>query len=137
MIFDMYLHSDMGCTKIANKLSVMHRKNASGEVKWTAGIVSRVLRNATYMGYNVYGQSFSNNYLEQRRVINTNKSSFILVKAAFEPLVSETDWRQCEVKRNSRITQTRGNTPGLRETHAKLEPKDTWLRKLLCECGAF
>ena len=28
MIFDMYLTSDMGCTKIANRLSELRRKNA-------------------------------------------------------------------------------------------------------------
>ena len=136
IMFDLYLHSDMGCAKIANELTVLRRKNASGEVQWTSGIISRVLRNATYMGYNVYYQSFSNNYLEQRRVINTDKASFQFVKADFEPLVSEADWRQCEVKRNSRIAETRGAAPGQRSTHAKREPKDVWLKKLCCDCGS-
>ena len=135
MIFDMYITSDMGCTKIANRLSELRRKNASGVVKWTAGIISRILRNPTYMGYNVYHQSFSNNYLEQRRVLNLDKSSFQLVKADFEPIVSEEDWRQCEKKRNDRMTPTLNKATGLRKAHCKLEPKDIWMQKLRCECG--
>ena len=135
MIFDMYLNTDMGCTKIANRLSELRRKNASGVVKWTAGIISRIIRNPTYMGYNVYNQSFSNNYLEQRRILNLDKSSFQLVKADFEPLISEDDWRQCEKKRISRRAPTMNPSPGGRTTHAKLESKDVWQRKLRCECG--
>jgi AraC-like DNA-binding protein len=35
MIFDMYLNHNMGSKKIANELTRLHRKAASGEVKWT------------------------------------------------------------------------------------------------------
>ena len=135
MIFDMYLNSNMGCSKIANKLSELRRKNASGLVKWTAGIISRILRNPTYMGYNVYNQSFSNNYLEQRRILNLDKSSYQLVKADFEPLISEEDWRRAEKQRNSRMTPTMNSTPGLKKNHPRTVSKDIWQRKLRCKCG--
>ena len=47
MIFDMYLNEGIGATKIANELCRRKRVAASGQVKWTASNVSRILRNST------------------------------------------------------------------------------------------
>jgi hypothetical protein len=75
----MYLNQNMGSKKIANELTRLHRKAASGEVKWTCTNVGGIVANPTYMGYLIYGKSFSNNYLEQKRVINGDKSTQIIV----------------------------------------------------------
>jgi hypothetical protein len=58
--------------------------------------VGRIVANPAYMGYLVYGKSFSNNYLEQKRVINGDKSTQIIIKGDFEPIISEEDWRKAE-----------------------------------------
>lgn len=60
MIYDMYLDGK-GTMVIANELTRLQRLNASGLVKWNAGVVSRILNNQTYMGVMAYGKSYSNN----------------------------------------------------------------------------
>ena len=77
MIYDMYLDGK-GTMVIANELTRLQRLNASGLVKWNAGVVSRILNNQTYMGVMAYGKSYSNNYLEQKRVNNHDASTYML-----------------------------------------------------------
>lgn len=142
MIFDMYLNDGIGATKIANELCRRQRVAASGQIKWTASNVGRVISNPTYMGYMAYGKSFSNNYLEQKRVNNHNRDTYMYVKADFEPLVSEEDWYKCEQIRKRRRRELsipmKRKTPFGEEvvTAPKRESHDKWNRKLQCACGA-
>ena len=141
MIFDMYLNDGIGATKIANELGLRRRVAASGIVKWTASNVGRILANPTYMGYMAYGKSFSNNYLEQKRVNNHNSDTYMLVKADFEPIVTEEEWYQCEKIRKSRRAEL--NIPTVRKTpfgeenvtKPKKETHDLWNKRLRCSCG--
>lgn len=80
LIYNMYMNDGIGTMKIANKLIEMHKLNASGVVKWTAATINRILNNKTYAGYVVYGKSYSNNYLEQRRVNNYDTSTYMYAK---------------------------------------------------------
>ena len=136
IIYDMYLNKDMGSRKIANELTKLHRRAASGEIKWTCSNVGRILANSTYMGYIVYGKSFSNNYLEQKRIINSDRSAQIIIKGDFEPIISEEDWYRAERIRNSRITPLL--IPSIEtqsKTHTQRQTSDLWANKLLCSCG--
>ena len=56
------------------------RLTATGTTKWTCHNVGRILQNATYRGYIGYNKSYSNNYLEQKRIHNLNKDSYEYVK---------------------------------------------------------
>ncbi len=139
MIYEMYLQGDMGTMKIANELTRLGRKNASGEIKWTAGVVTRVLNNPTYMGYQAYGKSYSNNYLEQKRIVNHDTSTYMVVKSDFEPIVTEEEWKRCQKIKERRVTKTLGVAIDGRKKqakHGKPETKDLWASKLRCECGA-
>ena len=89
MIYDMYLYEGIGTGKIAQRLTELGRLNASGVNKWSHGVVSRILNNQTYMGVMAYGKSFSNNYLEQKRVNNRDKSSYLCMKGDFPAIVTE------------------------------------------------
>jgi hypothetical protein len=137
MIFDMYLNRNMGSKKIAGELTRLHRKAASGEVKWTCSNVGRIVANPTYMGYLVYGKSFSNNYLEQKRVINSDKSTQMMVKGDFEPIISEEDWHKAEAIRKSRLAPCL--IPSIEahrnKTHTQRQTVDLWAKKLRCTCG--
>ena len=117
----------------------LQRLNASGLVKWNAGVVSRILNNQTYMGVMAYGKSYSNNYLEQKRVNNHDASTYMCVKADFEPIVSEEEWYKCqEIKaRRVRTSFKSANeaTQKKKSTHGIKENKDLWGSKLLCTCG--
>lgn len=141
MIFDMYLNDGIGATKIANELSNRRRIAASGKIKWTASNVGRILANPTYMGYMAYGKSFSNNYLEQKRVNNHNADTYMYVKADFPPIVTEEEWYRCEKIRKSRraelnIPKTIQTPFGEKKVMKPIrESHDLWNKRLRCSCG--
>ena len=133
----MYMNDGIGTMKIANKLIEMHKLNASGVVKWTAATINRILNNKTYAGYVVYGKSYSNNYLEQRRVNNYDTSTYMYAKGDFEPIISEEVWNKCQEIKKNRVTSCFGTTVnGKPKNHGKIESKDVWVKKLKCSCGA-
>ena len=138
MIFDLYINHGMGMIRLSNELMRQKRIAASGEIKWSQSNVSRILRNETYMGYIAYGKSFSNNYLEQRRINNHDNSSYLLVKGDFEPIISEEDWRKCEAIRKRRTTPVLSMAIANRKGSivGRADSKDVWMRKLRCDCGA-
>ena len=139
MIYDMYLQGEMGCSKIAYELTKLGRKNASGLVKWSAAVITRIINNPTYMGYQAYGKSYSNNYLEQKRIINNDFSTYMLVKSDYEPIITEEEWYRCQEIKRRRVTKTMGtSTDGKKKqpNHGKMESKDLWVNKLKCKCGA-
>lgn len=139
MIFDMYLQGEMGASKIANELTRLGRKNASGLVKWSPCVITRIVNNPTYMGYQAYGKSYSNNYLEQKRILNNDFSTYMLVKSNYEPIITEEEWYCCQEIKQRRVTKTIGvSTDGKKKqpNHGKNETKDLWATKLKCRCGA-
>lgn len=129
MIYNLYLNSDMGSKKIANELTRLKRRAASGEIKWTCSNVGRILANPTYMGYITYGKSFSNNYLEQKRILNHDPDLQMVVKGDFEPIISEDDWYKVEKIRHSRLAPSL--IPSIdkqRKTHTQRPTTDLWAK---------
>ena len=142
MIYDMYRVQKMGMSKIANELIRLGRLNASGIVKWSSSNVGRVLRNPTYMGYQAYGKSFSNNYLEQKRINNHDASTYLYVKCDFPAIVSEEEWKEVEKirKEKSRVVENRMySNPYMGDTKMvvwKNPSKYIWGKLLRCSCGS-
>lgn len=130
MIFDLYVNKDMGIRKIASTLIEKHRKNASGEIKWDGGKVSRILDNRSYSGYITYRKSQCVNFLNHTRV-KTDKSEHIYVKADFPAIVSDELWQKAQEKKNmnSMIVHDKIRT-------GKKPPKDKWVKVLRCQCGS-
>ena len=93
MIFDLY-DSGMGGTLVAKELTRLGRKNGVGEIKWDAAKISKIIKRKNYLGYTVYGQSYSNNYLEQKR-IKRDESEFICVKGGFPQIISDEQFARC------------------------------------------
>jgi DNA invertase Pin-like site-specific DNA recombinase len=134
MIYDMYLYEGLGTGKIAQRLTEMGRLNASGLNKWSHGVISRILNNQTCMGIMAYGKSFSNNYLEQKRVNNFDKSSYLCVKGDFPPIVTEEEWHQAQAIKESRVKQS-FKTDAKVPVHGTKENHDLWGSKMQCSCG--
>lgn len=134
MIYDMYLYDELGTGKIAQRLTKLGRLNASGLNKWSHGVVSRILNNQTYMGVMAYGKSFSNNYLEQKRVNNFDKSSYLCVKGNFPAIVSEDEWYRVQAIKSSRVKQS-FNPSAKVPIHGAKENHDLWGSKMQCSCG--
>lgn len=133
MIFALYLEG-LGETKICKELCRRQRKDGHGNVSWSVSKISRILRNATYMGYKCYLKSFSNNYLEQKRIKNLDESTYLYVKGDFEPIIPEEVFKRCEEIRKTRTTKMIVNKG--ERTYGKRASQDVWLRKLRCSCGS-
>jgi len=134
MIFDMYLYDGLGTGKIAQRLTEAGRLNASGLNKWSHGVVSRVLNNQTYMGMMAYGKSFSNNYLEQKRVNNRDMSTYLCVKGDFPAIVTEDEWHQAQAIKESRVKKSSAPDAKI-PVHGAKENRDLWGSKMQCSCG--
>lgn len=134
MIYDLY-DEGHGMMKISKILTERKRKNACGEVSWGASKLSRILHNSTYKGYQAYLKSFSNNFLEQKRINNHNKSTYMYVKGAFPPIISEEQWDRVQ-KKMSEKTVHQPHPDGKRLSYGKKGTTDRWLRKLKCNCGS-
>lgn len=142
MIYDMYLTGEMGASKIAEELYKKGRLLASGTTNWTDSYVSRVLKNPTYMGYMAYGKSFSNNYLEQKRINNPRLDNLLYRKADFEAIVTEEEFQRVQElkekrRRKQNIPQYRKTPSGEEEVlYPVRETHDIWKQKVRCKCGA-
>lgn len=142
LIYKMYLEERLGMTKIANILNAKGLPTASGTCKWTQSNVGRILRNPTYMGVQAYGKSFSNNYLEQKRINNHDTASYLYKKSDYPAIISEEDWYKAEAIRQRRsyeVKELRRTDPYLGEVKVyrpKLETKQLWKRLVRCGCGS-
>lgn len=134
LIYDLYLYEGLGTGKIAKRLTEMGRLNASGLNKWSHGVISRILNNQTYMGIMAYGKSFSNNYLEQKRVNNFDKSSYLCVKGDFPPIVTEEEWYRAQAIKEGRMKKS-FKTDAKVPVHGTKENHDLWGSKMQCSCG--
>ncbi|WP_373209363.1 recombinase family protein [Allofournierella massiliensis] len=133
-VFELYAQG-FGQKEIVNELTRRGYKDGNGNVKWSCVKISRILRNATYMGYIGYNKSKVNNFLEKKRIKNLDEDSFVLIKGNFEPIVSESLWRQCERIRKGRI-QTYQMPSGEERRKGTRIPQHLWVKKLRCRCGS-
>ena len=129
MIYDMYL-SGMGTMKIAKELAIQQRKDASGNIKWTASKVGRILKRSTYKGVMAYNQSHVNNYLDQKRINNYNRDTYEYVEGNYPAIISTEEWDKVQKIMSSKRVQV-SDTKQI----GKKQATDIWLRKLKCKCG--
>ena len=133
-VFELYAQG-FGQKEIVNELTRRGCKDGNGNVKWSCVKISRILRNATYMGYVCYNKSKVNNFLEKKRIKNLDEDTFVLKKGDFEPIVSEALWRRCECIRKSRIQKYQMPSGEERRRGTRI-PQHLWVKKLRCRCGS-
>jgi DNA invertase Pin-like site-specific DNA recombinase len=136
IIYDLYLKG-LGFNRIVNELIRLKRKDSSGQVRWEATKVCRILHNATYKGYQGYYKSYKNNHLEQKTVINRDEDTYLYVKGDFEPIISEEQWERCKQIRLQRTRYSKFRTENGEVLHKTgiHESSDVWTKKLKCRCG--
>ena len=131
MIYDMYLDG-LGELKITKELIRLQRKDANGNLKWSPSKINRILRRTTYKGVMTYGQSYNNNYLDQKRISNNDASTYQYKKGDYPAIISPEDWDKVQKIRESKtIAPNKG-----RRGYGKKKAEDVWLRKLKCSCGS-
>ena len=134
MIYSWYLQGD-GMRTIMGKLIENKRKCASGIVRWDTTKVSRVLHNATYMGYIGYNKSYRNNFLDQK-IIHNREEDYVLVKGDFEPIIPEDVWYACRDLRMDRSTTVSALVKSKQKRIGVTPTTDVWANKLRCACGS-
>jgi len=133
MIFDLYLHGE-GSLKICKHLTELHRETATGLVKWSPPTVVRIISNGTYTGRVCYNKSRSNNFLEQHRVLNLDRSTYEYAEGNFPPIISLETWERAQ-----QLMQAKRKPVAMKSgkiTHSNRSSKDLWVNKLRCSCGA-
>ena len=80
-----------------------------------------------------YGQSFNNNFLEQKRINNKDESTYMYAEGNFPPIISPEDWEKVqEIRKSKTLPVNENRTRG----YGKRKSEDVWLRKLKCNCGS-
>ena len=120
---------------IMGKLIENKRRCANGLIKWDTTKVSRVLHNATYMGYISYNKSYRNNFLDQK-IIRNKEEEFVLVKGDFEPIIPEDVWYACRDLRMDRSTTVPALVKSKQKRIGVMPTTDVWANKLRCACGS-
>ena len=103
-------------------------------VKWSLSNITRVIRNATYAGLIGYNKSRSNNFLEQKRVLNLDMSTYEYIPGEFPAIVSQEIWERAQQIRENRVKPALVTAD--RITYSRRDSKDIWLNKLRCTCGS-
>ena len=134
MIYRWYLQG-YGMRAIMGKLIENKRRCANGLIKWDTVKVSRVLHNATYMGYIGYNKSYRNNFLDQK-IIRNKEEEFVLVKGDFEPIIPEDVWYACRDLRMDRSTTVPALVKSKQKRIGVTPTTDVWANKLRCACGS-
>ena len=134
MIYDLY-EKGYGLCKIRNCLIENHRLTATGTSRWEVQNISRILDNATYKGCICYNKSGSNNYLEQKRIVNRNKDTYEYHKGDWEPIISEEQWDRVQQIRRSKTRVTTSHA-GETEKISRRPSSCIWVNKLRCACGS-
>lgn len=129
-IFDLYLDGN-GVRKIQFILEQEERLTATGLTRWSAGNISRVLRNPFYCGIIVYRKQFVPDYLEQKKINNFGEVDKVVVQGKHTPIVSKEQFDKVQEILNSKSASV--NNKGKR---GKKISKDVWCKKLVCECGS-
>mgnify|MGYP003427120983 FL=1 len=134
MIFDLYEDGNGGM-KIANALTENKRKNSSGAVRWSYGNIIRIITNATYKGCICYNKSQSNGFLEQKRILNPDRDSYVHIKGDFEPIITDEQWERCNALLKLKKQPTYVDRNGKEVSTGRTLSSDIWTNKLRCTCG--
>ena len=129
LIYDLYVNHGMGVKRISNIMVEKHRKNASGEIRWDPGKITRILSNKTLCGYLAYNKTKCLDYLthKQKRM---GKDEHIYIKADFPAIIKEEVWEKAQEIMKSHSSFIRGKITG------KKPKKDKWNLVMTCQCGA-
>ena len=126
-IFALYIDG-FGITKIKHILESENFLTATGKAEWDVSVISRILKNPTYIGVSVYRKTIVKDYLSHKRVKNTDKSKVIEVENTHTPIISKEDFLAVQ---NIFLKRTKANKNKL-----SVQEKNIWTSLLVCEyCG--
>ena len=131
LIYKLFLDG-FGTQRIKFELEKRNIPTATGLKEWNFATISRVLQNPFYCGKVVYRKEYVLDYLEQKKRKNKGEVEQIVVEGKHKPIISKEDFEKVQkiIKSHSVFK------PELKKRLVVGAPKDTWSKKLVCECGS-
>jgi DNA invertase Pin-like site-specific DNA recombinase len=87
LIFDLYVNSGMGATNISKELENRGIPTYSGNMRWTASTILKILRNEKYIGTLKQRKQITVDYLSHKTKRNEGEEEHIIVENNHTPLV--------------------------------------------------
>ena len=87
LIFDLYVNSGMGATSIAKELENRGIPTYSGNMRWTASTILKILRNEKYIGTLKQRKQITVDYLSHKTKRNQGEEDYIIVENNHTPIV--------------------------------------------------
>ena len=103
IIFDKYLHTDMGASGVARYLELngirkIARQNGTNPL-FDAHLIRTIIQNPVYCGKIAYGRRRMEKIRGTRNEYHqVKKNDYLLTEGHHEALVSEEDWQACQIK---------------------------------------
>ena len=128
MIYRMFLVEGKTPTGIVKYLKSQHIKTPSGKsTKWQTNVVTSILTNEKYKGDALLQKTYTVNYLDHSKAINTGQIPQYYVENNHPAIIDRDTWEQVQVEMERR------NKLG-----AHYSSSDVFASKLICEdCGSF
>ncbi|MGD9760848.1 MAG: recombinase family protein [Candidatus Izemoplasmatales bacterium] len=127
-IYRMFLVEGKTPTGIAKYLKSQHIKTPSGKsANWTKNTITSILTNEKYKGDALLQKTYTMNYLDHTKVINTGQIPQYYVENNHPAIIDRDTWEQVQIEMKRR------NKLG-----AHYSSSDVFASKLICEdCGSF
>lgn len=126
LIFERYL--EVGSTIIANELNEMNIPTLLNK-EWTPDKITRIISNKIYTGTATLAKSEKVNVTDTRRR-KTEKTDYIEIPNAVEPIISLTAYEKANQTKDSRINKNK-------KVGRKPARNDKYAEKLICDnCGS-
>lgn len=104
LIFYKYGVEKKGSTVIARELREAGYRTHSGNVKWSAGHIVKILKNEKYVGDLVQKKTITPDYLSHAKKYNHGEEELVIIRGHHEPIIDRELWDtvQRELKKRNR-----------------------------------
>lgn len=104
LIFYKYGVEKKGTTVIARELREAGYRTHSGNVKWSAGHIVKILKNEKYVGDLVQKKTITPDYLSHAKKYNHGEEELVIIRDHHEPIIDRELWDtvQRELKKRNR-----------------------------------
>lgn len=137
-VFDMYL-SGMSEQKIADNLTSNGIKTKRGKVKWSAGVINRMLQNEKYSGDAIMKKTYNIDFLHKERIKNTGQKTMYYIEDSHPAIITKEVFKEAQVERARRnaneLIMQNLDKPG---SKSRYSVKNALSNKIICsDCGSF
>ncbi|WP_312032595.1 recombinase family protein [Hujiaoplasma nucleasis] len=128
LIYRMFLVEGKTPTGIARNLKLQHIKTPSGKsTNWTKNTVTSILTNEKYKGDALLQKTYTVNYLEHTKAVNTGQIPQYYVENNHPAIIDRDTWEQVQIEMKRRD-----------KLGVHYSSSDVFASKLICEdCGGF